>query len=137
MNYDSSNSNKNCNSKKFSPESEIVFEKDYVKELLKCKNETELINSLKKKNIEITKSEAKFVLDQVEKYVESESNKDTNYQKISDPYLQNISGGKNKNLLNYFLFPLYASGYVVGATPMLGIALYNMLRGAYDQLRGE
>lgn len=135
MNYDSSDSKENCNSEKFSPE--IIFEKDYTRELLKCKNEIDLIDSLKKKNIKITKSEAKFILDQVKKYIENASSKDVNYRKIPDQCLQDVSGGRKKDLWDYFLFPIYASGYVMGAAPMVGVALYNMLQGAYDQLRGE
>lgn len=135
MNYDSSDLKENCNSEKFSPE--IIFEKDYTKELLKCKNEINLIDSLKKKNIKITKSEAKFILDQVKKYIENASSKNINCRKIPDQYLQDISGGRKKNLWDYFLFPIYISGRAVGTIPALGIVFYNMLLGAYDQLRGE
>ncbi len=133
IDYESSDLKENCNSKNFPPK--IVFEKEYVKELLKCKNETELIDSLKKKNVEITTLDAKFILNQVKKYKESISSKDLNYQEIPDIYLQDISGGRG--LLHYFLLPIYAGGYVIGATPMVGVALYNMLRGVYDQLRGN
>ncbi len=135
VNNNSSNLNKNCNSKEFS--SENIFKKDYIEELLKCKNEMELVNCLKKKNIEITESDAKFMLDQVNKYREKILNENLDYQKIPDSCLEDVSGGERNRLLHYLLLPVYVPGYLIGASPVIVTALYHMLQGVYDQLRGR
>ena len=117
-----------------------LMDKKYVQQLLKCKEPEELYQTLKRKNLPLTREDATYIFSEVNRYKKDiKDNKedfDLSKQELLDSYLENVSGGR-KSAAYYISRPTYAVGYVIGAVPMIGWTVYSMVLGFKDQLKGD
>lgn len=117
-----------------------LMDKNYVHQLLKCKDPEDLYQTLKNKNLPLTREDATFIFSEVNRYKKDIKNNkksfDLSKQKLLDSCLENVSGGR-KSAAYYISRPAYAAGYVIGAVPMIGWTVYSMVLGFKDQLKGD
>ncbi len=110
----------------------VIFDKNYVGKLLDCETPEELFMVLKSKNLPMTKDDAHYIFNEVNKYKKGVQEKNNNGM-LTEDSLENVVGGKKASY--YISRPSYALGYVIGAIPMVGWTVYSMVCGFKEQMK--
>ncbi len=125
----------NCDSKELltlKDVPKVIFDKNYVGRLLDCETPEELFIVLKSKNLPMTKNDANYIFNEVNKYKKNVQEKNDNGM-LTEESLENVVGGRKASY--YISRPSYALGYVIGAIPMVGWTVYSMVCGFKEQMK--